>query len=66
MTQIICIYNENCVRAGRAVPVSEIERNPDSWDWTEEDLTEENAQYHDDIGTPFHGRVADTIREALR
>lgn len=62
----ITVYNENCVMAGRPVPQREIERNPESWDWHEEELTEENAAEHEELGNGYHRRIAETIRDALR
>jgi hypothetical protein len=66
------VYNENCVMAGRAVPIREIEASDDpenACDWHDEEVTEENAAYHENFagGRPnsYHLRIAQTIREAM-
>lgn len=63
-TKTIHIYNENCVMAGHAVPQKRLDESPDSWDWSEYDLTEENAVFWEARGR--HGaRIAETIRENM-
>lgn len=68
MIDTIYIYNENCVMAGKQVPMRELEKydNPtDGWDWTGYEATEEEAVRQESRGH-FGHKVAATIREFLR
>lgn len=63
-TETIHIYNYNCEMAGQVVPQDRLEESPDSGDWAEYYLTEEEAKFWEGRGR--HGaRVAKTIRENL-
>jgi hypothetical protein len=63
--ETIFVYNENCVMAGKAVPQRELDQHgEDCGDWHAEELTEENAAWHDARGQ-YGWKVARTIRERL-
>jgi len=61
----IAVYNENCVMAGRAVPLQVLDSEASGNDWHDEELTEENAAEHEVIGSQYHYRIAATIRSSL-
>jgi hypothetical protein len=61
----IAIYNENCVMAGRAVPLKRLDESPDSDDWTHYELSEESAADIEQRRGRFGRLVASTIRAAL-
>ena len=65
----IFIYNENCAQAGKQVSRDRIEQSSDPdgcWDWTEYDVSEEEAAHQESRKCPFSAKVARTIREALK
>lgn len=64
----IYIYNENCVQAGKQVPMRELERYDDPADgndWTGYDASEETAADMETRRGQFGRKVAATIREFL-
>jgi len=70
-TKTIYIYNENCICSGHAVPERFYEQHDDpanAGDWTEYDLTLEEAQSHIDYAKTcgagsdeYHRQIAMTI-----
>ena len=64
----IYVYNENCCLAGREVPPRELEQYDDptdGGDWHSEEISEENARWNEAKRTPYHARIAKTIRGNL-
>jgi len=62
--ETIYIYNENCVMAGRQVPMQKLEeyRDPSEGnDWTGYEATEDTAKFCEGRGA-FGNKVAATIR----
>jgi hypothetical protein len=67
MPTTLYIYNENCVMAGKQVPMRELERYEDPADgndWTGYEASEQEADDLERRGG-FYRRVANTIREYL-
>lgn len=69
---LIFVYNENCIMAGKAVPVRIIDKYDDPNDvegWHAEEVSYENARHHESPngGTPdsYHSRIAEAIRSLL-
>lgn len=66
--EIIYIYNENCVMAGREVPQSKLLQYDDpteGQDWTPYIATEEEAKYQEDHCGAFGRKIAATLRKYL-
>lgn len=65
----IFLYNENCVMAGRPVPIRELEEYEDPsdcHDWSEYEVNEETAEHFEQFRFgPFGSKIANSIRNAI-
>lgn len=66
--KIVYVYNENCVMAGKSVPMRKLENYEDpadGGDWHTEELSEENVLRLENSKSAYERKIARTIREIL-
>lgn len=67
-TNVTYIYNENCVMAGKAVPMHKLEDYEDpseGGDWHMQEVSEENAARLEASKSAYERKIGRTIREML-
>ncbi len=67
----IFVYGKNTSKAGQRVPQSIVRRVklqtgliPESW--RQESVSDDNLELHEELGGPYHRRVAESIKDVMK